>query len=326
MFELARYPVRATWGSHREEFGLSTWDPKIHELFPSLGTVSVRDPVVPSIVHSHAYGPLYGIELKNAVFDPRDETVIVGNRRIWEFGEPKKKSLPSDVIRGLRSPRHVAGDWTPIRNSSFAHWILEDLPSALLSVQSLNAKGVLISRESPTWQRRILDEVDLPWNAISHGMRVERIVFVDRQTDYGWPRRDLAKVVVDRIRNRLTPVEISEQVLYVSNAGGKRANAMSQMLDERAVEMGYKVVRPENLSWLEQASLFAAADKIIAPHGGALANLIFCNPGTQITELMSRHYANPYFEVLSRHQSLDYERCWLPSDLDNHELMRLLAQ
>ena len=325
MFELVRYPVRATWGSHREELGLSAWDPSVHELAPALGTVSVRDPVVPSVTHSHAYGPLYGIELSNAVFDPRDETVVVGNRRLWEFGEPGKKFLPRDVIRDLKRPRSIAGAWTPVRNSSFAHWILEDLPSALLSVQSLNAKGVLISRESPSWQRRILDEVDLPWKAVDDRVRVERMIFVDRQTDYGWPRKDLAQVVVDSVRDRLMPSAKSDQVLFVSNAGGKRVDAMSHVLEERAIELGYTLVRPESLPWLKQAALFASASRIIAPHGGALANLIFCQPSTQITELMKRSYANPYFEVLSQHQCLDYERRWLPSGVDKHDRMRLLA-
>lgn len=294
-------------------------------MFPSLGIVSVQDPVIPSVVHSHAYGPLYGIEVSNAVFDPRAETIIVGKRRIWEFGEPRGKSLPSSVISGLRRPQMISGAWTPMRNSSFAHWILEDLPSALLSVQSLNAKGVLISQESPAWQRRILDEIGLPWNAVSKSVRVETLIFVDRQTDYGWPRSDLAEVVVDHVRSRLTPSATSEQVLYISNAGGKRANAVSQVLEERAVEMGYFLVRPENLSWLEQASLFASATRIIAPHGGALANLIFCKPGTQITELMNRNYANPYFEVIAGQKLLVYERRLTEPDLSADAIGELLA-
>ena len=207
-----------------------------------------------------------------------------------------------------------------MRNSSFAHWILEDLPSALLSVQSMNAEGVLISQQSPTWQRRILDEVNLPWNAVSSGVRVETLVFVDRQTDYGWPRKDLAKVVVDRVRSLLSPSPTSEQTLYVSNAGGKRADAMSQVLEERAVEMGYVLVRPENLLWLDQAALFTSATRVIAPHGGALANLMFCQPGTTVTELMSRRYVNPFFEVLCASSELVYERRWHPQELDRRVL------
>ncbi len=35
----------------------------------------------------------------------------------------------------------------------------------------------------------------------------------------------------------------------------------------------------------EQAKLFRAADLIITPHGGALANMIFCKPGTTLIEL-----------------------------------------
>ena len=312
MFELARYPVRATWGSHREEFRLSAWDPKIHELFPSLGTLSVRDPVIPSVVHSHAFGPLYGIELSNSLFDPRDETIIVGNRRSWEFGEPNAKLRPSNVISRLRSPRTVAGAWTPMRNSSFAHWILEDLPSALLSFSELNADGVLVPGDATGWQLSILNQVGLPSVRVHRLIRADRLVFIDKQTDYGWPRRDLTDLVVDRVKSGLKSHDEPELELFVSNSGGKRANRLTEVLEDRARAMNYVVIRPEEHPWLDQAGLFASATRVVAPHGGALANLIFCKPGTKVTELMSKRYANPYFEVLSTIRGLNYERRWMP--------------
>jgi len=311
VFELARYPARATWGSHREEFSLSHWDLQVHEISPALGMLSVQDPVVPSVIHSHGYGPLYGIELSNVVFDPRTDAVIAGERRVWEFGEPRKKPLQTVYMKGLRSPKSLAGAWTPMRNSSFAHWILEDLPSALLSISRLGAKGILVSEASPRWQRRILEEVGLPWMAVDNRVRVERTIFVDRQTDYGWPRSDLAQVVVDYVKDRLLLREAPDQMFYVSNNGSKRADFSSQAFEQRAVEMGYVLVRPERLSWLDQAALFASARKVMSIHGGHLANLIFCKPGTQVSELMSRRYANPFFEILAMQQGLCYDRCWM---------------
>ena len=48
---------------------------------------------------------------------------------------------------------------------------------------------------------------------------------------------------------------------------------------------GYKVINPQLYKIDEQIETFANADKIIAPHGSNLANIIFCKPGTEILEI-----------------------------------------
>ncbi len=48
---------------------------------------------------------------------------------------------------------------------------------------------------------------------------------------------------------------------------------------------GYKVINPQLYSIAEQINIFTNADKIIAPHGSNLANIIFCKPKTEIYEI-----------------------------------------
>ncbi|MDC3023350.1 glycosyltransferase family 61 protein [Pelagibacteraceae bacterium] len=50
-------------------------------------------------------------------------------------------------------------------------------------------------------------------------------------------------------------------------------------------EKGYKVINPQLYEIDEQIEIFSNAEKIIAPHGSNLANIIFCKPGTQIFEI-----------------------------------------
>ncbi len=50
-------------------------------------------------------------------------------------------------------------------------------------------------------------------------------------------------------------------------------------------EKGYKVINPQLYEIDEQIEIFANAEKIIAPHGSNLANIIFCKPGTEIFEI-----------------------------------------
>ncbi|MFT5044537.1 MAG: capsular polysaccharide biosynthesis protein, partial [Porticoccaceae bacterium] len=54
----------------------------------------------------------------------------------------------------------------------------------------------------------------------------------------------------------------------------------------------------EGMSVTEQAALLSRADALMAPHGGALTNMVFCKPGIPVIELMSRH-VYPYYYGLS---------------------------
>lgn len=62
----------------------------------------------------------------------------------------------------------------------------------------------------------------------------------------------------------------------------------------------------ENTTLSEQISLFASADVIIAQHGAALANVIWCRPGTRIIEIAARGYRERVFPPLSKGLGLDH--------------------
>jgi capsular polysaccharide biosynthesis protein len=58
---------------------------------------------------------------------------------------------------------------------------------------------------------------------------------------------------------------------------------------------GFVVFDPGAHTVQEQIDHFAAAEAIVAPHGAALANLTFCNPGVRILELFAPRYVNPCY-------------------------------
>ncbi len=62
---------------------------------------------------------------------------------------------------------------------------------------------------------------------------------------------------------------------------------------------GFEVFDPGTVSVQEQIDQFAAASVIVAPHGAALANLAFCNPGVRILELFAPRYVNPCYWVMA---------------------------
>jgi capsular polysaccharide biosynthesis protein len=56
----------------------------------------------------------------------------------------------------------------------------------------------------------------------------------------------------------------------------------------------------------EQARLFAQAEVIVAPHGGALTNLVFCQPLTKVVELFPPGYTPVCFWTITDAVGLSY--------------------
>jgi len=64
----------------------------------------------------------------------------------------------------------------------------------------------------------------------------------------------------------------------------------------------------EQMDLAEQVALFMSAETIIAQHGAALANIIWCVPGTRVFEIAPNGYRERCFLALSRMNSLKHAR------------------
>jgi glycosyltransferase involved in cell wall biosynthesis len=62
---------------------------------------------------------------------------------------------------------------------------------------------------------------------------------------------------------------------------------------------GFETVYLEGMSVVDQILLFQSAEFIISPHGAGLANLLFCEPGAKVIELMPSVEVRPFFWMIS---------------------------
>jgi glycosyltransferase involved in cell wall biosynthesis len=61
----------------------------------------------------------------------------------------------------------------------------------------------------------------------------------------------------------------------------------------------FETIYLEGMSMVDQILLFQSAEFIISPHGAGLANLLFCEPGTKVIELMPSIEMRPFFWLIS---------------------------
>ncbi|MEM1305099.1 MAG: glycosyltransferase family 61 protein, partial [Planctomycetota bacterium] len=69
---------------------------------------------------------------------------------------------------------------------------------------------------------------------------------------------------------------------------------------------GFESVAMEDHSVAEQAAIMHDADVVVAPHGAALANIMFCRPGTKVIELHNRRLINNMYWSIAGELGLDY--------------------
>jgi|694.fasta_scaffold34598_1 hypothetical protein len=128
---------------------------------------------------------------------------------------------------------------------------------------------------------------------------------------------------VDGVGNR---VMLRRKVgLHYGRSWRKPAN--SRILEFLSKVLGYKVIDPAEHDIQTVASIFHGADKVISYHGGGLANIIFCRPGTSVIELYSSWY-DECFKGISTVSRLNYSGKFfkMREVIDIHRLIRGLIK
>ena len=127
------------------------------------------------------------------------------------------------------------------------------------------------------------------------------------------PNQDLMAPawVVDWLRTHLRPSadpSTQPRSLYVTrgSAPHTRRYVEEAALWPRLAERGFARIDPGTISVQEQIDHFAAAEVIVAPHGAALANLVFARPGARVLEMFATDYVNPCYWAIAVAAGLDY--------------------
>lgn len=109
----------------------------------------------------------------------------------------------------------------------------------------------------------------------------------------------------DKIKEKIIPTKPTPNRIYIS----RRKNRMVE--NETDVfgllkNMGFEMIRCEDLSFEDQVKTFSNADVVVSPHGAGLTNLLFAKDNAKVLELRSPTYFGRCYYYLSRHLGFQY--------------------
>lgn len=229
-----------------------------------------------------------------------------------------KYALPQAVIR-LRKPvqKHARGflmqtSWA----HNFYHWTIDMVPrlETFLADPSFEDTPLVMSEHAPRFARQSLDliapgrpvlwlpdgtyafdRLAIPANLSTYAVVSTHAIQFLRNQYLPALRRDLKDFVVPGKR------------IYISRADAAvRRIRNEDQVEKLLASMGFISIVMSDFSIAEQAEIFAQAEWIVVAHGAALANLAFCQPGTQVLEIFQKGHKSRAFYSISGLLDLRY--------------------
>jgi Tfp pilus assembly protein PilF len=182
---------------------------------------------------------------------------------------------------------------------NYGNWLLDCLPT-FLALKALDPRRriTLIADEFPRFRsdslerfrrRHGLREIDVV--VTSQPFYAVRDAFIVSRMDRAEQTSAIAALRLDRAPHRR---------LFVGRSGTN----MRRLVNEGAVyealaSLGFERVDPFLLSFADQLALFSEARIVVGIQGAALANCLFCAPGTPIVALYAGRFMPFYREFMS---------------------------
>jgi hypothetical protein len=274
--------------------------------FPSLAEVTSPAAFVASVTE----GELWADELNSALVGP-------GGAVLKDVSPGYEAGVTDDWTRGVAGlePVRFSGALAPVTlrpwwAMSYYHWMFEALPRLhLLQESGWAVDAFALHEATEPFHQETLDAMGIGGYRL---LRLESAACIKADTLLVTPvlPTTAPQWVCGFLRHTFLPANTGHgrERIYVSREGARRGRRVENETEVvRALEgRGFVAVRLEGMSVRSQAELFANAQCVISPHGGALTNLVFCRAGTTVIELFAPTYLHPLYWMISNRRGLTY--------------------
>jgi hypothetical protein len=293
------------------------------QIYPAERVQSWPGPLPNSTPDTPLSEPAWIFELKNVNFWGRyGGSIVTADNVLLADLSPEVWGIANHPIFSqfrLPKPRMLEGRTavavTPEAPGNYYHWLIDLLPRLCLirSVEGFEPFDYLLVNGS----RAPYEEISLR----ALGVPLEKISYVD-----GHDRFQIEKVTIpsmDHHSKVIAPWKVQTlcavrdsmprtagarpRRLYIS----RKSAAVRRVVNEPELanilcEARFRIVELEFLSWPEQIALFSDAEVVVAPHGAALANTVFCQPGALLAEISTRSGYRDYYLRLAVSSGVRY--------------------
>jgi len=251
---------------------------------------------------------------RHSFLGPFQEGFLAGVKAIAERRLPDGAREHLFYERRMHAPV-IEGEHLLVANSdrpNFGHYMLDIVP--LLHLGAAMRAPMLTWTLSP-WQRALIARLEVPDGLLreirprpvflKHAVASNRLSGVACQNAHPHSRQAFEAILAN-VRKRAPAIDTPPRVLVCRGLANSRNLLNRTEMIEAMKRLGFAAVQPEKLGFDEQALLFAQAETIVTEFGAALANAMFCRPGTTIVEIIAEGQHDPWSSHLCAMLELEH--------------------
>jgi len=213
-----------------------------------------------------------------------------------ESAQRKVALLGSSHVSFYHFMTEVAGDW----------WFLKQM-----GYGERDFSAVVVHGHRTRWQEEILQMLGIPVEKRRYHFEMK-----ERHIDLVLPYRtkgdavSLPSWMCEVLRGELgreTGVRAGVRKLYLSRKNALRRRMTNEAeLTTRLKTLGFEVWQLDEVSVAQQQELLGSARVVVAEHGAALTNIVWCPKDATVIDIHAAFPANPCFKILADQRGLRY--------------------
>lgn len=199
---------------------------------------------------------------------------------------------------------------TSTYSGNYFHFLIDSLPRLHLFFEAgysfSDIDNIYLPSPESEHSKVVLDQLEIPkskiiWADDGEGVIADKLI----ATSYPGQFQNYPNWVSTFYKDRFeSNSKVVNRRLYINRQGLTRNLANADQLADILDKYGFENYSPGD--HLEQWKDFQEAEIILAPHGAALSNMVFCRPGTKILEVIPSDQVRIYFYSLARACDLQY--------------------
>jgi capsular polysaccharide biosynthesis protein len=233
------------------------------------------------------------------------------------YGSLRRCLLEKPFPAAKGTPLRLKEPTTCVHVTGYYHFLCEEIPRLLWSLQSFQGLTVLLHRDAPKFICDLLDELRYS-NVLSNDVHVvdtdsvllDAYVFTQAEAYSGFVHSTDINLLRNYFLKTFDEEGIPRRRIYISRRYASRSFDNEEEIEAAMVKYGFETCYLEKLVFKEQVRLFKSVKVVVAPHGAGLANLLWCNPGTRVIEIFSSRHFNDCYARLCSLLGLNYEPIW----------------
>jgi hypothetical protein len=220
----------------------------------------------------------------------------------------EKNGILDTLVRP--SLRRVCGEFcllaSPWSNTYYYHWLMDALPRLSVIEQFPELKTIPLVVPDPLlhFHQQSLELAGISADRLvpfdgTH-WKVDKLLFPQLLSRTGSPSPHAVAWLRSRFLPAATAKQSTERLLYITRCDAPKRKVLNEdEIIDYLQHQGFDVICPGALSFLEQITVFASAKIVVAPHGGALTNLVFAPSNAKLIEFFGDNYINGCFWALA---------------------------